>query len=156
MKDNTTSAPRKKRNRTRKHKDEYKAWRAGVLAECRALVDAGKDIPNDLAQQLLNRFRTNDWELDRDAVIAAYNQWRTELIADGKSKYDATYAAADGALAELKELAKFWGPQVLLDERTVLDRVARKQWAEPKSRFALRGVYSPIKWLLPDKNRPGD
>jgi hypothetical protein len=117
---------------------EKRQYQADILAKCEYLVAKGLDIPHDVARVLVPLARQGiDKRLPlptavkrmRDIVVEKWNRWRTEQIAHGKKSKAATFEAVDGARAELEELAKTIGPEVLLKEATLKDRVVRSKWA---------------------------
>ncbi|MCK1478041.1 hypothetical protein IVB27_25370 [Bradyrhizobium sp. 197] len=108
--------------------------RANVLAECRALVKDGKDIPPELGEPLLamaeradfpNKPLDTESKFNRDLIVWFWSDWRQEQIAAGKKRTEVTPKAVAGALQALELLAKSLGPDVLLDEDTVKDRITR-------------------------------
>ncbi|MEH2573485.1 hypothetical protein [Bradyrhizobium sp. AZCC 1708] len=108
--------------------------RADVLAECRALVSEGKNIPPELAEPLLAMAESADFpneplgtevRFHRDLVMWFWSDWRRERIAAGEKRTEVTPKAVAGAMDSLVHLSKSLGSTVLLDENTVKDRITR-------------------------------
>jgi hypothetical protein len=124
----------------------YRQFLSDTLEECRGIANSTRDdvafsnetahLLIDLAEQsLTHRPLSRSGKFARDLVIWRNRRWRQEHN-DKKTMAPktATLKAVERAMSEIKGLAEFWGDQIVLNEKTVRDRICRKANA-PRLQF---------------------
>jgi|tagenome__1003787_1003787.scaffolds.fasta_scaffold20622083_2 hypothetical protein len=72
----------------------------------------------------------------RDLVIWRWRHWRqVQIESKLLASKTATLKAVEGATAEIKGIAEVWGAKILLNERTIQDRVCRKPKGAPRLQY---------------------
>jgi hypothetical protein len=115
----------------------YRQLLSDTLEECRDIAYSTRDdvafsnetarLLIDLAEQSLpHRPLSRSGKFARDHVIWKYRRWRQEQIDKKMARKTATLKAVEGAMSEIKGLDEFWGDQIVLNEKTVRDRICRK------------------------------